>query len=51
MKGISRTAALLALILGSSLVLQSCAASRSHCDCNDLTRNYKPPKSYKRNIN
>jgi hypothetical protein len=51
MKGISKAAVLLVIILGAGLMLQSCASSRSHCDCNDLTKNYRAPKSYKRNVN
>jgi hypothetical protein len=38
------------LALGMMWLLQGCAASRSNCDCNDLSKNYKAPKSYKKNV-
>ncbi len=38
------------LVAGIGIALQSCASSRSACNCNDLNHKYKPPKSYKKNI-
>ncbi|MFT4062396.1 MAG: hypothetical protein QM642_08580 [Edaphocola sp.] len=49
-KKLRQSAWLLLLAAGSAFLLQSCAASRG-CGCdNDLSKNYKPPKSHKRNI-
>jgi hypothetical protein len=50
MKRISKAGFFLVALLGLGLLLESCASSRSNCDCNDLTKHYKAPKSYKRNV-
>lgn len=50
MKRFSKTGLIVAIALGMGLLLGGCAASRSNCDCNDLSKNYKVPKSHKRNI-
>lgn len=50
MKRIRKTGFILLFALGLGMILEGCAASRSNCDCNDLSRNYKAPKSYKRNV-
>jgi hypothetical protein len=51
MKRLSKAGFILVCALGMGLLLESCASSRSNCDCNDLSKHYKAPKSYKRNIN
>lgn len=50
MKRISKTGIFLVLLAGMGLLLESCASSRSNCNCNDLSKHYKAPKSYKRNV-
>jgi len=50
MKRMSRVTKYFLLLAGFGIIVQSCASSRSACDCNDLNNKYKPPKSYKRNI-
>lgn len=37
-------------VAGLSVIIGSCASSRSGCDCNDLSKNYKAPKTYKKNV-
>lgn len=48
MKDLRKTAFFLLTVMLLGIVLPGCASSRS-C-CNDLSRNYKPPKSHKRNV-
>lgn len=50
MKKFSSTTKYFLLMVSLGIILQSCASSRSACDCNDLNNKYKPPKSFKRNI-
>jgi hypothetical protein len=50
MKHAAKAGFILLMVLGLGLLLEGCASSRSNCDCNDLSKNYKPPKSYKKNI-
>ncbi|WP_190277237.1 hypothetical protein [Taibaiella lutea] len=49
MKRISRVGLALILIFSAGCLLQSCASSRCGCG-NDLSKNYKAPKSHKRNV-
>gem|GEM_PF-653924 len=54
-KEFGKSAKRVILFLGISIIVgflfQSCATGRKSCDCNNLNTRYKPPKSYKRNIN
>ncbi len=50
MKYITKLAFILLMVFGISFLLESCASSRNTCNCNDLNKNYKIPKSHKKNI-
>ncbi len=50
MKGTRYSRLILIIALGLGFfIIESCAASRSNC-CNDLSRDFKAPKSHKRNV-
>lgn len=49
MKHCRKITFLVLTLVSLGFLLQSCASSRNSC-CNDLSRNYKPPKSHKRNV-